>query len=180
MEVIMDQQEQVVRTGIPSLYYVKCPKCGSSNFIMVGQTGAKGKSIGMSLAFGAVGSLANAHAASGRDAVEPLQYQCKDCKEKFVAGPLEAAPDELLSAPATISVERVKSFVGMAVPQVVFVNGVKVGELLNGRVVTFQTPLRFNTLVVTDHFGVAFKTGTTRFEVQPGGAAHFRFNRKYV
>ncbi|MDR3364806.1 MAG: hypothetical protein LBS91_07685 [Clostridiales Family XIII bacterium] len=176
----MDQQNQIARTGIPSLYYVKCPKCGSASFIMVGQPGAKGKSIGIALAFGAIGGLASAHAASGRDAVEPLQYHCKDCKKKFVAGPLEAMPDELLSAPATINVERVKSSVGMAVPQIVFINGVKVGELLNGRVMTFQTPLRFNTLVVTDHFGVAFKTGTTRFEVQPGAAAHFRFNRKYV
>lgn len=173
-------EQEIQNTAVPSLYHVRCPKCGSANFRMIGLKGAAGKSLGVQLAFGAIGSLASSHSASGRVAVEPLQYQCDDCKEKFVAEPLQATPEEMLETPAVVNLERVKNFAGMAVPQIVYINGYKIGEVANGKVLSFQTPLRYNVLTVTDHFGVAFKTGTTRFEAQPGGTVNLKFNHKFV
>jgi hypothetical protein len=93
--------------------------------------------------------------------------------------PLEAAADEYLSAPCTINFERVSSFVGMAVVQIVYLNGVKIGPIKNGKTVSFATAVKYNTLYVTDQGGVAFK-GNYRFEAQPGGTVNVRFNRKFL
>jgi hypothetical protein len=94
--------------------------------------------------------------------------------------PLEAGPDEYLSAPCTINFERVSSFVGMAVAQFVYLNGIKLGSVKNGQAISFQTAVRYNTVYVTDHAGVAFKDGVTRFEAQANGAINLRFNRRFV
>jgi hypothetical protein len=93
--------------------------------------------------------------------------------------PLDALPDEYLSAPCALNFERVSSFVGMAVVQNVHLNGIKIGPIKNGQTLNFSTLVKYNTLFVTDMYGVAFKD-PYRFEASPGGTINVRWNRKFL
>ena len=90
-----------------------------------------------------------------------------------------AADDELLSEPCVVEITRLSSFVGMAVSQQVYLNGVKVGNLKNGATLTFNTYTKENTVFVTDQYGVAFK-GDYKFTAVPGGKEEIKFNRKFL
>lgn len=169
---------QPIMGSMLSLRQLRCPQCGSYDVIAKGQEGALGKSIGTSLAFGAIGSLVSNAGADARIAAAPMQYQCRSCKNKFPFSPTQPEPDELLSAPAAIEFTRDGSMVGAAVQQFVFLNGLPMGPVKNGKTITFTTGLRYNTLFVTDHFGVAFPEAY-RFEALPGSLVRVRFNRKF-
>ncbi len=173
-------QPQTVPSNIPSLLDLRCPKCSGQNFRATGKKGALGKSIAMGAAFGAIGNLVASSNAQTDYATEPMQYRCNDCKEKFVSLPMLARPEEFLPAPCTIQFQRMSNFVGMAVVNTVYLNGVNMGSVKNGKTITFLTPLRYNTIYVTDMHGVAFKP-IHRFEAQPGGTVqlHFKRNRIY-
>ncbi|MDR1464606.1 MAG: hypothetical protein LBJ11_04820 [Oscillospiraceae bacterium] len=171
------QQSAVV---LPSLYYLQCPHCGGGgNFQVLGKKGALGKSIGVGLAFGAVGNLVANSMTQDDYTFEPTQYRCGACGKKFESPPLVARPEELLSAPCKIVFTRKSGFYGMAVAQSVWLNGVKIGPVKNGQTIEFLTYTRYNTLFVTDQFGVAFK-GDYKFEAQPGGQVVAQFKRKFV
>jgi DNA-directed RNA polymerase subunit RPC12/RpoP len=165
--------------ALPSLYLLKCPYCGSSELQVVGTKGSTGKALATTIAFGAIGNLVAGANAAGDLTTSEIQYKCASCKKKFDSWPLDATPEEYLPAPCTIHFERVGSFVGMAVPQIVYLNGAKIGPVKNGQTVDFLTYLKYNTIFVTDQHGLAFK-GSHRFEALPGGNIPVRFNRKFL
>lgn len=170
--------EQQNQGGLPTLQGLACPKCGQSDLKIVGAKGGMGKAMGVGMAFGAIGNLIASAASKGDYTVQPTQYKCKACGKKFEAYPLTAGEDELLETPCTVNFQRLSSFVGMAVAQHVWLNGVKIGSVGNGKMLTFQTQTKHNTLWVTDQYGVAFK-GDYKFEAQPGGTVEVKFKRKF-
>lgn len=171
-------QQPVQQVQLPSLYYLKCPHCGGGEFRILGKKGAMGKSIGMGLAFGAVGALvANSMEKTNYD-FEPINYKCNACSKKFESMPLVAQQNEILPQPAVVAFKRASSFVGMAVTQFVWLNGVKIAAVKNGQAIEFPVFTQYNTIFVTDQFGVAFK-GDYKFEAQPGGRVEVKFNRKF-
>ncbi|MCL2465255.1 MAG: hypothetical protein FWF28_09340 [Micrococcales bacterium] len=165
--------------SIPSLYRVVCPKCGSPTWTVIGKKGAIGKSIGVGAAFGAIGNLVVSSNSQNTYDFSPVYLQCASCKNKWETPPLVAQADEILAAPCMITFTRVGSMLGMAVNQSVWLNGVKVASIGNGKSIEIPTYIRFNTLYVTDAYGVAFK-GHAAFEATPGGHLLFKFNRKFV
>ena len=164
---------------LPSLYNVRCPKCGSTNFSMVGQLNAARKYNVKRMVLDEIG-IVDISAEAVHENPNALEYVCNDCQEAFIAVPHTSAEEEILQAPATITIERLKNFYGSAVSFYIYCNGVKIGEVKNGKTFTFQTLLRFNTLAVTPTTGVAFKESTIRFEAQPGGTIYYKFNKKFL
>lgn len=161
-----------------SLYNLKCPACGSAEVMVLGVKGALGKSMATGLAFGAIGNLVAGNSAAKNMATEPIEYKC-GCGNKFQSMPHVAGADEILPQPCTIQFERLSSFVGGAVPQIVYLNGEKMGPVKNGKTLALTTHLRYNTVFVTDQHGLAFKD-VLRFEAQPQGMVSVRFNRKFM
>ncbi len=165
--------------NVPSIYALTCPKCQSGDLQILGTKGSKGAAIGMTLALGAVGNMI-ANATNKEDfSLRPIQYKCRSCKNKFESLPYVAKPEEILSKPCTINFHRLSSFVGMAVSQDVWMNGIKVGSVGNKKTISFQTMIRHNTLFVTDQYGTAFK-GDYKFEAQEGGTIDVKYKRKFL
>ena len=175
MENLVKESENTVPV---SLYRLKCPHCEGSEFTILGKKGALGKAIAVSVAFGAIGNLVQSSMSKNDYKLEPTNYKCLRCKKKFEALPLLAPSDEILSNPCEIIFTRLSSFVGMAVSQSVWLNGVKMNSVSNGKTVKFTTSVKYNTIFVTDHSGVAFKD-TFKFEAQSGGKVELRFKRKF-
>lgn len=183
----MDSQQNVnqnaaensEQTKIPSVYGIVCPKCQKGDLTIVGTKGSKGAAIGMGLALGAVGNLIANASNKGDFSLKPIQYKCKSCGNKFESYPLVAKPEEMLEKPCTVNFHRLSRFVGMAVSQDVWLNGVKVGTVGNGKSITFQTVTKHNTIFVSDQYGVAFK-GDFKFEAQEGGTVEVNFKGKFV
>ncbi len=165
--------------GIATLKGLKCPHCGCERLTVTGTKGALGASIATGLAFGAVGNLVAGSNAAANQVTGPLQYQCEGCKNKFETLPLIAPPEDVLETPCTVTFTREKNFMGAAVPQIVYINGIKLGAVKNGKSITFATSSRYNVMFVTDQYGVAFKS-EHRFEAQPGGNVWVRFNRRFL
>jgi len=167
-----------IGTPIPSLYALRCPSCGSDNYQVLGEKGAAAQSLGISLAFGGIGNMIASSSAAKNMETSPLQYKCGACGNKYVSAPLQAQPQEMLATPCTVNFQRVSSFAGSAIAQIVYLNGIKVGPVKNGKDITFPTYIRYNTIFVTDPHGVAFKD-MYRFEAQPGGTVLVKFKRKF-
>ena len=176
----MDTQvaAQANTVNVPSTYYLKCPYCGAGNFRILGKKGALGASIGIGVAFGALGNIVTNAVTKDDYAYEPINYKCESCGQKFEAYPLAAQPDEILPAPCKVVFTRLSSFVGMWVSQSVWMNGIKMGPIKNGKTLEFDTYVKNNTLFVTDQYGVAFR-GSYKFEAQPGACVTVRFKRKF-
>lgn len=172
--VVPQPQPQVQQVQLPSLYYVKCPHCGGTEFRILGKKGAMGKSLAIGAAFGAIGMLVANSVEETRYEFEPTNYKCKGCGKKFESMPLVAQPEEILPQPALVAFKRKGAFYGWAVTQFIWLNGVKISGIANGKVVEFPVFTRFNTLFVTDQMGVAFK-GSLQFEAQPGQRVEVNF-----
>lgn len=164
---------------VATLKGLRCPQCGSEDLDVNGKAGSMGKEIAGAFLGGAIANLAVSSNASKNVETVPLTYTCKNCKHKFQSFPLAAQREDILAAPCTISFTRVSSFVGALVAQVVYLNGVNCGAVKNGATITLQTSNRWNTMFVTDQYGVAFKS-VYRFEAVPGGTVAVRFKRKFV
>ena len=165
---------------VPSLYHLRCPKCGAPELRLLGEKGALGKSVGSALAFGAIGALVASSNADGKpvEAIE-LKYKCKKCGNKFMSNPLLAGPDEFLSVPCRVSFTRVSSVLGMAVSQILLLNGVRISPIKNGQTFVLETILKYNTIHVIDVQGVAF-ADEYNFEAVDGGEVVVRFKRKFL
>ena len=129
--------------------------------------------------FGAVGNIVSSSRSKDNFEIKPVKYQCLDCKNKYEALPNEASSDDILKKPCTITFERLSSFIGVAVRQQVFLNGIKMGTIKNGSKLTFETNTRTNTIFVTDHHGVAFK-GHYTFTAEEGGEKYIKFKKKFI
>ena len=176
---VSNPSANTAQKNFPSLHNLTCPKCGKNDFKVLGTKGAKGASIGVGMAFGALGNLIASSASRDEVSLQPIKYQCRSCKNKFDSLPCNAAPDEILSQPCVITFTRLSSFVGMAVLQSVWLNGVKVGSIGNGKTMTFQTFTKYNTIFITDQYGVVIKDAY-HFEAQSGGQQKINFKRKFV
>ena len=164
--------------SFPSLKELRCPNCSGTEHKILGTKGATGKVVG-DIMFGALGSLVHSSDAKNDFELHPIRYQCLECKKKYESLPLTAPEEELLEAPCTVVLHRLSSFVGMAVLQQVFLNGVKVGNVKNNQELSFQTYTKHNVVFVTDHSGVAF-ADTCTFTAESGGRKALKFNRKFV
>lgn len=162
----------------PSVKDLQCPHCNGTEFKILGTKGAVGAAVGAAM-FGAIGNLVQSSEAKSDYELRPIRYQCLSCKKKFESVPFVAAEDELLGEPCTVVLHRLSSFVGMAVLQQVFLNGVKVGTVKNNKELSFKTYTKHNVIFVTDHSGVAFPDAYT-FTAESGGMKELKFNRKFV
>lgn len=172
------QPQNAAQINVPSTHELVCPHCKSGDLKILGTKGAKGAAMGIGMAFGAIGNLVANSVSKDDYTVQPVKYKCNSCGKKFDSLPLNAKPEELLEQPCTVTFTRLSSFVGMAVSQNVWLNGVKVGPIGNGKTITFQTCVKHNTVFVTDQYGVAFK-GDYKFEAQSGGTEEIRFKKKF-
>ena len=167
------------KVSIPSTHSLTCPKCQQKDFKILGTKGSITHGVTSALLFGAIGNLVANSNSKDDYSVKPVQYKCKNCGNKFVSLPLAAEPEEILDTPCTISFTRLSSFVGMAVAQHIYLNGVKVETVGNGKTVTFKTSVKHNTIFVTDQYGVAFE-GDCKFVAESGGQKEIRFKRKFL
>ena len=163
---------------IASLIKMKCPRCGGADFKVIGNKGAAARSILIGGAFGAIGSMVAGRSAAKDMETKPVNYKCTNCKHTYSDVPSDAPEEEILSVQCIISFERVSNFVGAAIPQVVYLNGIKIGTIKNGKKITFPTFVKKNIIFVTDQFGNAFP-GHYTFEAQPNTSILVRFNRKF-
>jgi DNA-directed RNA polymerase subunit RPC12/RpoP len=166
-------------SAVPSVKDIQCPSCGGNDLNILGSQGSLAKAIGSTLVFGAIGNILVGSKAVKDLSVQPIQYKCNGCNKTFESGPLAASPDDVLNNPCVVNFERVSSFIGAVVPQIVYINGIRIGPVKNGQTITFQTQTKSNTLFVTDHHGLAFKDKYI-FEARPGDNFRVRFNRKFL
>lgn len=164
---------------IPTLHNLSCPFCGSQDLHFLGLKGAVGKSVAIGAAFGALGSIVASSTVSESEPTKPLYFKCKQCRKKFETYPLPAPSDEILATPCKISFQRIKSFAGLAVPYIVYLNGMRVGPIKNGESFQFDTNSRYNTLYVMNHHGLPFKS-ECRFEASAGATVAVQFKNKFV
>lgn len=162
----------------PSLKKIHCPQCKKANYKILGTKGAMGKAIGAGM-FGGIGNLIQSSNAKSDFELKPIRFKCLDCNNKFDSLPAQSEADEVLKKPCTIVFHRLSSFVGMAVIQQVFLNGVKVGNVKNNGELRFETNIRHNVIFVTDQSGVSFGD-TYVFNAQDGETRVLNFKRKFV
>jgi hypothetical protein len=156
----------------------KCPKCGSAEWRPLGLSGYAGRSLMMAL-LGVIGNGIAGSALRKKKDNDPFVLKCEACGEKWKAAPSEAAGEEELESPCKITVSRPSGFVGAAVGQYLFLNGIRIGVLKNREALSFQTHVKHNILYGVDLAGAVFKD-YRRFEAEPGGHITFSFNRKFI
>ncbi len=171
------------KTTYPTLEGLKCPKCQSAEYKVLGKGGAAAKEWGTALAFGAVGGIARNFAADAKAKedfeLHPIAYKCMGCKKNYETLPFEAMEDEILSKECTVVFHRLSAFASMAVSQQVYLNGVKVGSVKNKKALVFKTYTRNNTVFVTDQHGKALP-GVFKFVAAEGGTQEIRFKNKFI
>ncbi|MGI6546441.1 MAG: hypothetical protein ACOX2M_08520 [Fastidiosipilaceae bacterium] len=164
---------------VATLKGMKCPQCESEELTIKGKVDGVGNSVVGTILGGAIVQLAVSKNASKNVETTPIAFVCLKCKHKFQSYPLNAPLEDMLDAPCTIQFTRLGSMVGAALAQFVYLNGVNCGPVKNGKTITLQTGNRWNTLYVTDHYGVA-SPSVYRFEAAPGGTIAVKFRRKFV
>jgi uncharacterized membrane protein YhaH (DUF805 family) len=158
-----------------TLSTLKCPQCDSGDYIPLGKKGAIGKAIATQLFVGGIGNIISARSHAQNISHEPLRYRCKQCKTYYLAEPSVAPPEEHLPEPCLITLQRTGNLVGAALPQVVYLNGVQIAPVKNGKTISFHTWVKENVLFLTVQ-AVAFPD--VRFTAEPGGSTVIFFNRK--
>ena len=165
----------------PSLYQIKCPFCGSDQYVPLGKKSSALQQFSTGLAAGlaprTATTIANRHAGNMSDAI-PLQYQCTQCKKKYEFTPLPANEDEVLDQCCDIRFERAKMLRGSAGVYTVYLNGIPIGNLGNGESFTFQTMLKYNTVFVGFGNGIVFRE-LIKFQAVPGGHVGIVFDGKF-
>jgi uncharacterized membrane protein YhaH (DUF805 family)/DNA-directed RNA polymerase subunit RPC12/RpoP len=158
-----------------TLSALRCPQCDSKDYIPLGKKGAIGKALSTQLFIGAIGNIIAAKSDAKSVSSTPLQYRCKNCKSKFTAEPSESTTEEHLSRPCRIILQRRSNMAGAALPYVVYLNGIKVGVVNNGKAISFNTWVKENVVFVTAQ-GVAFPA--CKFIAEQGSSTVILFNRK--
>ncbi|MDR0430595.1 MAG: DUF805 domain-containing protein [Tannerellaceae bacterium] len=154
---------------------LKCPQCDSKDYIPVGKKGAVGKALATQIFTGIIGNIISARSHAKNVSNEPLRYRCKKCKRYYMAEPSAATPEEHLSEPCLITLQRINIMAGAALPQVVYLNGIQIGTVKNGKAISFHTWVKENVVFVTVQ-GIAFPD--YKFTAEPGGSIVILFNRK--
>lgn len=155
-----------------------CPNCGSEKIRPLGARGARGTSVAVAAAFGAVGNLAAQRSASGKMSSLPIEYKCGACRSKFLVYPEQAERSELLPRPAVVLLTRRSGMLGAAVARFILLNGEKVGTVKNNRSVSFQTNVLHNELLILDQYDATADQAPLRFDVSPGETVQVFWNGK--
>ena len=156
----------------------KCPQCGSSEWKVTGLPGAAGRAVLVGL-FGLIGNAIASSSLKNRKDDDPFICKCDSCGNKWEAIPVNAPEEERLESPCKINVTRPGGFVGAAVGQFAYLNGIRMGILKNGNTMTFETNVKHNLLYFTDLSGTVFKD-YKHFDAEAGGNRNFNFNRKFL
>ena len=134
-----------------SLSHIKCPRCGSNDFIPAGFKGFAGKAFAI-LFFGLITRLFLKPPESGT-----IVFRCKNCKKQFEGSPINAEENQILEKPCLIKYTRKSSFVGAAIKHFIYLNGQKTATVGNGGTVEFSSNIKENLIFSTDVSGAAFK-----------------------
>lgn len=171
----------------PSINNIRCPKCGSSQIVLTGVKGLKGKGVAKMISMGsggggAVGALIGgvAGTVAGNTIIKTtvLKYQCGGCREKFEALPHETKPEDVLETPFTVTFTK-KVNLALNEGVYVYVNGIVVAVLEAAHsTITFQTAVRHNTVFLIEYLGKKVKNGEFSFDAIPGGSIDLLYNRK--
>lgn len=137
-------EKQVIK--YPSICNISCPKCHNNDLRIIGTKGSTRSSFFTRLFYGWIGDLVKSANSKSDITLKPTQYKCNICGKKFDTFPDNAKPDEILEEPCRISITRLSSFVGSAVTQHIYLNGIKVASIDNGKTVAFETMIRQNTI----------------------------------
>lgn len=91
-------------------------------------------------------------------------------KQEMMDSASAAERGEQLSEPAHITVTRERSVLGAAIAYRVYLNGTHVGDVKNGKQLSFDTTARINAVVFFDHAGTQFKDKVA-LDIAGGGRA---------
>jgi len=174
-----DSFSSAKESEIRSMNQIACPNCHNRELKILGLKGALAKELALGWLFGAIAHLAVNSKSKNDRSLRPIRCKCKICRHKFEVLPSIAQPEEILSKPCVIRFTRLSSFNGMAVSCCVWLNGVKVANIDNGKTITFETFVRHNIIFVTNQYGVAFQ-GDYRFDAENNGTREIRFKRKFL
>jgi hypothetical protein len=165
---------------IPTVYGQACPECGSRDLMVkkvrfgYGMAAAPEQLRGINTA-----ELAQKHSGNFEKALNPLVCRCRSCKKAFESLPVVAPASELLDEPCTIHFERTFNLKGALMPVYVFINGICLSPVSTGRRIMFQTPLRHNTVFVTDGLSMHQIGRTWSLEASGGEEVLLRFSNKF-
>nr|WP_295000697.1 hypothetical protein [uncultured Methanobrevibacter sp.] len=81
---VKNMSDEKIQINNPSLEGVRCPKCGSKNYV-IGETRSAAASVGKQLLFGGVGNMMASSGSKDDFEIMPVRFICRDCKEKFEA-----------------------------------------------------------------------------------------------
>jgi hypothetical protein len=156
----------------------RCPHCGGGEWNPAGLTGAAGRVVLITF-LGVIGNAIAGSNLKNRKDDDPFVCKCGSCKKKWELIPVKAPEAECLESPCSINVTRPGGFVGAAVGQYAYLNGIRMGILKNGGSLSFQTHVKHNLLYFTDLSGIVYKD-FKRFDADAGGSKNFIFNRKFL
>ena len=159
-----------------TLIGITCPKCGSPEFKVRGLKGSSSKSIATSLLAGGIGHMVASSKSKTDYELKPIDFQCVECKKKYTTLPNIEPEEELLDEPCEITVKRPSSFVGAALKHQIFLNGVKMGVVSNGKEITFETKTKTNVVFITDPHGSPFKNDY-KFTAESGGRHRIEYKK---
>jgi ribosomal protein L34E len=156
----------------------KCPQCGSDEWKPAGLPGATGRAVLITF-LGIIGNAIASSSLKKRKDDDPFVCKCASCGKKWESIPVKAPEEERLESPCSINVTRPGGFVGAAVGQYTYLNGIRIGILKNGNTLSFKTNVKHNLLYFTDLSGTVYKD-FKRFEAEAGKSKNFNFNRKFL
>jgi hypothetical protein len=130
----------------------------------------------MTLGFVGDAIASSGSAVTGRP--ELLNIKCNRCQTKFESYPLQAQPDEFLSAPCRVIVHR-KSFAFRTLDMMsLYLNGLKVALIDNGKSTEVPTVIRRNSLVMASQYGET--EDEYRFAATDGGWEEIVFDNLFM
>jgi DNA-directed RNA polymerase subunit RPC12/RpoP len=165
---------------IPTVYGQACPHCGSRDVWVKKVKGGFAMAVKPTqLCSNTIAELAQKHDSVFEKALNPLIYRCHSCKKDFESLPVAAPATELLDRPCTVHFTRTFNFRGSAMPFYVFINGICILPVRTGSSITFQTPIRHNTVFVTDGLSMRQFGKTWSYEASGGEEVFLRYSNKF-
>jgi hypothetical protein len=156
----------------------KCPHCGSDEWKATGLPGSGGR-LALMAFLGIIGNAIASSNLKNKKDDDPFVCKCGSCGKKWKLIPGKAPTEECLESPCSIAVTRPGNFVGAAVGQYAYLNGIRIGILKNGKTLSFKTNVKHNLLYFTDLSGTVYRD-FKRFDAEAGGNKNFNFNRKFL
>lgn len=165
------------RNTIPTIYGKSCPHCGSRELrVKKVKGGYNAWHDQVELWAGNTEAVRGLHTAAYVRSLNSITYKCQSCRRSFASLPVKAAESELLAEPCTITFERVPKFKGIFNAQYPYINGIGIEPIHRKGSITIKSPLKHNTVFVTDNNLRGFK-GIWSFEALPGESVQVSYKR---